>query len=210
MKLHEHTFHVNKSRKVKGENSNLNEHIAHTTKSEVKGRKSNLKEKEPQKTKCAFCDFNFESPDSISHIYRCDKRKGKTEKKKLDKQCPVCFFEAQTKQNLEKHVVGQHAKVKYLCEVCNKQFSRKELKVQHIREKHENVEKPFKCEKCQSRFGTRALLRKHDEKHDKTPKICSLCKSQYTFKGDLSKHLKKYMVYGLVVIVPRNLVLNQI
>ena len=73
-----------------------------------------------------FCDFNFESPDSIPHIYRCDKRKGKTEKKKLDKQCPVCFFEAQTKQNLEKHVVGQHSKVRYLCEVCNKQFSRKE------------------------------------------------------------------------------------
>ena len=69
--------------------------------------------------------------------------------------------------------------MKYLCEVCNKQFSRKELKVQHIREKHENVEKPFKCEKCQSRFGTRALLRKHDEKHDKTPKICFLCKSHF-------------------------------
>ena len=80
--------------------------------------------------------------------------------KKSELKCPKCPFTTCSQKKFEKHYALPECDSKELqCEFCDKKF--KDLNtLEHHRNLHLGI-KPYKCEHCDSYFGTRGEMTRH-------------------------------------------------
>ena len=86
----------------------------------------------------------------------------------------------------------------FTCNLCNKEFNRKQNLQRHLKKKYPCVKKEeFKCEFCNKSYKYNFTLKRHL----KTCKVkqemrfkCDFCKSGFTNDFSLKRHLKKCKV----------------
>ena len=145
---------------------------------------------------CSKCDLVFKNlPDKKEHVENCDEgfqcfycyeklnartflyhitkgHKGKLkqkrfkskEEKELAKKkyiCKICNGEYSSKPNLKLHIARMHDKSLYLtCHLCGKTVTGKQTLNNHIKWVHDKI-KDINCDKCGKGFASNAQLREH-------------------------------------------------
>ncbi|XP_042878604.1 zinc finger protein 236-like [Penaeus japonicus] len=113
--------------------------------------------------------------------------------------CSVCGAALATKHSLNTHLRTAHggsAAKSLSCEVCGKQFLRKDL----LRE-HQSVHAPpsFPCPTCKKLFKTRKYLEVHSLLHQGIKRFsCKYCNKKFHQKVNLSRHERSHMPRGAV------------
>ena len=134
---------------------------------------------------CQICDKRYSNKNALK--YHCStKHKDNTDIPKDDK--------VEDKETRE---------AEFGCEDCNKQFLSEKSKWRHQREVHRYTIKfldyapedseQFQCSECSSTFLRKAYLRQHqDNVHGEKRKIiCPSCGTEFSWKDNLTRHLKK-------------------
>lgn len=106
--------------------------------------------------------------------------------------CNDCEYQNPVYGNLKRHVEVYHLGIKYQCDQCGYAATRPENLTKHIESKHLKLHK-WKCEQCDKTFIYRPTLKVHiDTVHLGIKFPCTLCKSEFNIKGNLTKHMKVY------------------
>lgn len=79
---------------------------------------------------------------------------------------------------------------RFRCDNCDLSFGLKQTLMNHIRNKHSNNVRPFKCEMCSKNYKTKAALHNHRVYHSKDdPKYhCNYCEKKFHFNFLLQQH----------------------
>lgn len=78
-------------------------------------------------------------------------------------------------------------KNKPTCDVCSKEFKRKEHLAQHMK-LHQGV-RPFKCDQCEKAFNRKEHLLRHRTSHTGAKSFkCEHCQKMFSRKDNLNKH----------------------
>ena len=109
-------------------------------------------------------------------------------------KCKQCIFETSCKDNLVKHVNGDHKDFRiYFCEDCEYSTTRTTSLRNHKAAIHKLENRRFKCEECPFTSATKASLNYHrvcvHKIGDKQFK-CELCIYASASKGNLKKHIE--------------------
>ena len=87
----------------------------------------------------------------------------------------------------------------FTCNLCNKEFNRKQNLQRHLKKKYPCVKKEeFKCEFCNKSYKYNFTLKRHlktckvkQEKEEEDKKLkCEFCNKSYKQKQHLTRHLK--------------------
>lgn len=122
---------------------------------------------------CSYC-FEIQKSQEIfnSHLDCCSKKHGRVTKKK---------------------------KLEYICDVCNRVFTKLSNLKRHKSGVHEN-RRDYQCDypKCGKLFNDVGNMRKHKRNvHMKVGKVeCHLCWKKFPFKSTLDAHVKQHEGYG--------------
>lgn len=129
---------------------------------------------------CELCQISTETfIDLRKHFREQHNQKGyhRCCNKKLFKRCHLLEH---IQVHLNPHLYG--------CDLCSKRFSSKEYLQLHNMECHaEQVERPFKCDKCPKSFIQKGQLSSHMGRHQMYQ--CSKCDKVLAGKGSLSAHM---------------------
>ena len=89
-----------------------------------------------------------------------------------------------------------HAKMhncRFGCTQCGLRFTSQEKLDKHFKERHENSDRPFICDMCNSSFKTPNHLRSHKTSmHTATEDkkfVCEICDRRYPFQYQLNTHM---------------------
>ncbi len=170
---------------------------------------------ERQSVECCVCGFTFWNKETLRKHYkthshfkvfecrRCDAKfplLGRLRDHTLrhigtrDHQCPLCGKMFKSKNEVNSHMNGVHAKErKFPCNLCQKAFKTRDCLNTHKKFVHEKRTKSFKCELCPNvAFQYRTTLLKHMEKHKmEHPFQCRLCPYQSHYRKSYEKHFEK-------------------
>jgi len=112
---------------------------------------------------CAICGQDFVSLVKMNDHEILHDRWASPSFQTLDKQCPLCFKNFFSKQDMQRHYNTVHAKkTEFKCPTCGKEFGRKSNLDRHVRTVHEKV-RAHKCPECGTSFGTSHDLKRHRE-----------------------------------------------
>ncbi len=79
---------------------------------------------------------------------------------------------------------------KFWCGQCQRDFPHRDAYQAHM-DKHEGI--TFPCQKCTKRFQTKISLKYHQSEHTGVYLYrCSVCNKGYNFKGDYTRHMKRW------------------
>ena len=88
------------------------------------------------------------------------------------------------------HIQSKHEGKKYQCNICNKEYKRKTVLLQHTKTKHEN--RTFKCNMCDFSSAYKGNLNKHiNSSHFNEIHRCEKCNMISTNKYSLLWHMKR-------------------
>lgn len=142
---------------------------------------------------CSQCGQNFGTAQKLRrhvikvHENKSSKRCGNMpdDQKGYCKYCGLRF--------LDKTILIQHVKQHSLtlkCKICAKKFTSEVALGTHERT-HKNVEYPFQCNNCNSRYETKALLKSHFTKiHINQQWLCTFCHKTLASSRALDVHEK--------------------
>ncbi len=106
-------------------------------------------------------------------------------------KCDICGDKFEGKAALHKHLKNEHPDSRrHACTFCTKMFLTKEAREFHEKSEHS---KKYICGKCNSSFGFRSELKRHELSHEaEKPFKCHVCQKSYSWKSDLIKHMKTH------------------
>lgn len=105
-------------------------------------------------------------------------------------KCKKCSAVFKDNDDLQRHMVN-HTDIIHVCDHCPKTYKRKSALMEHIRGKHENIVKKFKCHICDKDFTRLGHLQNHLNFHSRRkPFACEGCKHKFTSKAGLTFHKK--------------------
>ena len=103
--------------------------------------------------------------------------------------CDKCDYQATRKNILNQHIQAKHEGVKYACDQCDYQASYKWDLSTHIQSKHEGLK--YACDQCDHQATQQSSLNRHiQSKHEGIRFTCDQCDKQFTGKGNLNKHIQ--------------------
>ena len=93
--------------------------------------------------------------------------------------------------SLQNSVPARQIDKSFICDFCNKAYSRKDNLNNHVKTVHQKLKK-FNCTECGKKFGERGILKKHMESvHEKVKKFpCNWCKKLFSRKDILANHVR--------------------
>ncbi|KAF8386101.1 hypothetical protein PRIPAC_75243, partial [Pristionchus pacificus] len=113
------------------------------------------KEKEIEYS-CEMCDY------STSSKFNLDRHRMRNHSEPQEIECPLCFSVLPSLYSFLTHHDSIHREKNYRfqCELCRKEFTRKDKLIRHHKVVHEAV-RPFPCPSCSSSFPSAWHLRRH-------------------------------------------------
>ena len=106
--------------------------------------------------------------------------------------CNDCEYQNPVYGNLKHHIEAYHLGIKYQCDQCGYAATKQTNLTKHIEFKHLKIHK-WKCEQCNKTFIHRQTWKVHvDTVHHGIKFPCTLCRSEFNKKGNLTKHIKVY------------------
>ncbi|XP_052814307.1 uncharacterized protein LOC128241428 [Mya arenaria] len=79
----------------------------------------------------------------------------------------------------------------FVCEICNKRYSKSARLVEHIR--IHTGERPYQCELCGSAFRAEKTLEQHMRVHSgEKPFNCNVCGNKFAQVGNLQRHMRTH------------------
>ena len=110
---------------------------------------------------CDTCNIGFVS--KAAHIIH-------KKSKHLGEQHNACNeYEATTHSYLTVHIQSVHEDKRYLCEVCNKEYTDKRALRRHKKSAHEGI--TYKCKTCDAQFNQKSNLYSHIKSRHKGVKF---------------------------------------
>ena len=99
------------------------------------------------------------------------------------------------------HQVKYNLSIKFVCNICGKQFIGKGNLREHILMKHENQQETnhsddyehvkYDCIHCDKQFTTHYFLTRHiQSEHEGVEYVCNQCVYQSSSKGNMTKHIQ--------------------
>ncbi|XP_068216047.1 PR domain zinc finger protein 15-like isoform X2 [Palaemon carinicauda] len=151
---------------------------------------------------CMSCRRSFYRKESLDRHNCCSKEEIKEApqtKGNFNFKCNICGVILSTRHSFNTHVKSAHggsAAKEHGCDVCGKQFSRKDL----LRE-HSVVHTPpsLPCPECKKLFKTHKSLDVHTLIHQGIKRfVCKYCGKKYHQKVNLAKHERSHLPRGAV------------
>jgi len=108
-------------------------------------------------------------------------------------KCEVCLREFSRKDHLTKHQTchGPSCERKYKCSICNKGFVEKNLLTRHLNT--HTGDRPYECDQCDAKFFSDVTLRQHVGLHSEArPFLCSTCGKDFKRKATLKIHIRTH------------------
>lgn len=142
---------------------------------------------------CSQCGQKFASAQKLRrHVKKVHEKRWTKENGTLpDHQKGYCKYCG--KRFLEKIELIQHVKehtVTLKCKTCARKFS-SEFALENHEKTHKDVDRPFHCNSCNSRYATKNLLRSHINKIHKNPQwLCTFCHKRLASASALDAHEK--------------------
>jgi len=135
---------------------------------------------------CTYCGSRFARPSLLQHHIKLMH----TENAK-NVPCPQCKKVLSNEKTLYLHVRFMHKDTRFLCDMCDQKFAKKEeLKEHCITEHREAV--LAKCQDCDEEFGTQTLLKQHRVKvHKDRPFLCEHCNQTFITNDHMTRHIQK-------------------
>ena len=82
-------------------------------------------------------------------------------------KCEICDKDFSTRRSKSQHMNEIHGEGKhFVCNVCNKIFGKKNGLTIHIKNYHPGVPRNFKCDSCSKSFPQSGYLKKHIKIHE--------------------------------------------
>ncbi|XP_037803399.1 zinc finger protein 271-like [Penaeus monodon] len=130
------------------------------------------------------------SPDQTFHKKGSDEELHKRPDAKEKRFiCEICNKKFTRRSMLLVHIRVHTREKPYSCDVCNKGFSQKYHLVEHVR--IHTKEKPYTCDICSKPFSVRSNLVKHMRVHTKEkPFSCDMCNRAFSEKAALVRHVR--------------------
>lgn len=144
--------------------------------------------------KCEICTLPFKGK-----VYLRKHMKNNHSEALPDHTCNECGAKFNSTNKFEQHMTAHKNKYEskhngvrpYKCDICGKDFKRKESFVLHMR-MHNGI-KPFKCEHCGKNFIQKSTLNVHMRTHTgEKPYMCPICGLTFAFKGTMDIHVLRH------------------
>lgn len=142
---------------------------------------------------CSHCGQNFGTAQKLrrhvlkEHEIKCSKSNGNIPEDQKG-NCKYCGLRFLDKTKLIQHV-KQHTVI-LKCKICAKKFS-SEVALRCHEQTHKNVEYLFRCNGCDSRYETKALLKNHFNRiHISQQWLCTFCNKSLSSSRALDIHEK--------------------
>ncbi|XP_077287562.1 uncharacterized protein LOC143912191 [Arctopsyche grandis] len=136
---------------------------------------------------CLLCNKNFKYRHKAELHVRSDHIQEKPFK------CNECTKTFAASHYLRRHISGVHEKKKFICEKCQRAFSRRYELTTH--EKSHNNQPHISClySTCDKKFYAKFLMKKHFlNSHADKMLICDECGKAFRLKYRLMKHIKSH------------------
>ena len=103
-------------------------------------------------------------------------------------KCDQCNKTLSTKSNLTNHIKKVHEKKTTQCDLCGKSVVYLPLHKKHV---HENIEKSYQCNECDTTFKLVEQLKRHVEivHLNIKPFKCETCFKEWPTSGKLTRHI---------------------
>ena len=132
---------------------------------------------------CSKCSQNFRQKGELEKHLQIHEEKQVT--------CSRCGVILKSSYSLKRHIRRIHSGKKIPCEVCGKEFNRRENCNLHYLRKHKEThkgEKRFCCSQCDKQCESRKALQHHVLEHGGEFYCCPHCNVGYSSRLDLDKH----------------------
>lgn len=105
--------------------------------------------------------------------------------------CNTCTKIFSCKAKLTRHEKSHAGINKHICEKCGNAYRESGSLKKHVRAKHSNREKPYKCDQCNLAFNAKSTLLRHITTHTGERLFgCDICQKFYPSKSYLNRHKK--------------------
>lgn len=132
---------------------------------------------------CSECSKTFPSPESLhEHVQLIHEQSTRLASNRY--LCNICQKEFSLKGDLTRHLNSHNGIKPYECEHCNKTFTLKSNLRQHLTT--HQLDKTFACPMCSKSFGNRRNLNLHLRRHEQARAnfTCTKCGRSFLAKSD--------------------------
>ncbi len=162
----------------------VNHHITENQCSQAEAEKNTFDVSSKNINRCLICNKYFSEQDKL-------KRHFATHVKEKTYSCPTCKRGFNVISVLHRHM-KIHEEREFICEVCGKEFARKDNLKQHSKI-HSN-QKQYKCHVCEASFAQGSGLVKHIKIHDdKKDHICVMCGKGFCRLDNMLEHVRTHI-----------------